>query len=348
MNISTADARGLYTKMLADVYRERPKVMSFLRSFFPAKEYSTLEISIEVQRGTEKIASDVTRGTEGNRNKFSLSTEKTFIPPYYREFFDSTDLRLYDRLFGSTSIDSGVFSSFLEEVADKLGMCQDKIERAIEKQCADVFHTGIVTLEQATSINFGRKSESIVNLSVTAPWTGANNPYTALENAAIFLRQTGKAQGATFNVILGTSAWNAFLVNSFVIQRNDLKAMQLDMITTPQRNSVGAAFHGTVTAGSYTFRMWTYPEIYETAAGVKTKYIADTKIIVLPENPRFQTSFAACPQLITESTGVKKGAFMFGDYKDERLKSHIFDVMSAPIALPVSIDQIYTAQVTVA
>lgn len=348
LTISTADARGLFTKMLADVYRERPKVMSFLRSFFPSKEYSTLEISIEVERGTERIAADVMRGTEGNRNKFSRSTEKSFIPPYYREFFDSTDLRLYDRLFGSTSIEAGVFSQFLDEVADKLGRIQDKIERSYEKQCADVFHTGIVSLAMATDIDFKRKAASIVDLSVSHPWTNdANSPYDDLEDAATFLREKGKVQGGTFNVILGESAWRAFLQNALVIERNDLKSLSLDTLSTPQRSATGASFHGTVTAGTYTFRMWTYPEIYESAPDTFVKYITDTKIIVLPDNPRFQLSFAAVPQLITESSGIKKGAFVFGDYKDERLKSHIFDVMSAGIALPVAVDQIYTAQVTV-
>ena len=115
MNISTTDARALFTKMLVDVYRERTTPTSFLRSFFKVKEGRTKEVSIEVQRGTEMIAVDVERGTEGNRNKFSKSTEKIFVPPYYREYFDATDLDLYDRMFGTGEIEK--LSSFLRSTS---------------------------------------------------------------------------------------------------------------------------------------------------------------------------------------------------------------------------------------
>jgi hypothetical protein len=344
-SISTADARGLYTKALAAVYKERPKVYSFLRSFFPSKEYSTLMISIEVQRGTERIAADVYRGTEGNRNKFSLATEKNFIPPYFREYFDSTDLKMYERLFGkSAEISSSGFQEFVEEVADKMGMLQDKIERAYEKQCAEVFETGVVTLNAGTSIDFKRKAASIV--AVSNVWsTGSNNPYTDLAAGGEFIRNYGKAQGGVFNVILGSSALSAFLSNTTVQGRNDLKNMTLDGISGPQRNATGATYHGFVTEGAYKFNLWSYPEIYETSAGVKTPYIETKKIVILPETPKFELSFAAVPQLITEGQTVTKGQFVFGDYKDERNHAHIFDVRSAGLPVPIAVDQIYTKTV---
>jgi hypothetical protein len=68
MDISVTDARGLFTKMLIDVYQERIKPTAFLRSFFPSETSPTKEVAIEVERGFEKIAVDVFRGTEGNRN----------------------------------------------------------------------------------------------------------------------------------------------------------------------------------------------------------------------------------------------------------------------------------------
>ena len=68
--ISTQDARGVFTQALIAVYKERTAPKAFLRSYFTTKEVSTLQLSIEVQRGTEKIAVDVERGTEGNRNQF--------------------------------------------------------------------------------------------------------------------------------------------------------------------------------------------------------------------------------------------------------------------------------------
>lgn len=344
-NISVTDARGLFTKMLIAVYRERVTPTSFLRSFFPVKESSTKELAIEVQRGTEKIAVDVERGTEGNRNSFSRSTEKIFVPPYYREYFDATELDLYDRLFGSTSeIDSDTFQSFLEAVADKLRMLQDKIERAYELQCAQVLETGIVTLEAGVNIDFKRKSASLKDNTAT-PWTGSYDPYLQYEAGGDFLRQVGKSEGSVINAIHGSLAMRALLANTFVKERGPLTNINLDAIRAPQKNSVGASLFGRITAGSYSVNLWTYPEFYDNASGVSTPYINPKKVIMLPEAPKFVLGFAAVPQLLTTGIAAKKGAYLIGNYVDERNSKHIFDIKSAGVAIPVGVDQIYTMQV---
>lgn len=347
MNISTTDARGLFTKMLIDVYRERITPMSFLRSFFPAVESPTKEISIEVQRGFEKIAVDVNRGTEGNRNTFSKSTEKIFIPPFYREFFDATELDLYDRLFASTEISNGIFTAFLESVAEKLRLLQDKIERAYELQCAQVLQTGIVQLNAGIDIDFKRKAASLVDLGAGQYWTtSGQDPYADFEAGGNFLRQVGKATGGTINAILGTTALSALLQNSVFLTRQNLFNMALDTVHAPQRNSVGATLHGQITAGSYKVNLWAYPEFYDNASGVSTSYIDAKKVILLPEQPRFKLSFAAVPQLLKEGAAPKKGAYVISDYIDERNTAHIFDIKSAGVAIPVAVDQIYTMQAT--
>jgi len=40
-----------------------------------------------------------------------------------------------------------------------------------------------------------------------------------------------------------------------------------------------------------------------------------------------------------------KGKFVVSDYTDERNATHIFDVKSAGVAIPVGVDQIYTVKV---
>lgn len=347
MNISTTDARALFTKMLIDVYKERTTPTSFLRSFFPAKESPTKELAIEVQRGTEKIAVDVMRGTEGNRNSFSLSTEKIFVPPYYREYFDATEIDLYDRLFGSGDIAANIFSAFVDRVADKLRMLQDKIERSYELQCAQVIQTGIVELANGINIDFKRKAASMVDLNgTTGYWSVANHDlYVDLETGGNFMRQKGKSTGGTFNTIMGSSAFTTMLKNSVFIQRQNLFNMALDMVAPPQRNSVGAAFHGELTAGSYKFRVWTYPEFYDNASNVSTPYIDPTNVILLPENPRFVLGFGAVPRLLKDGAPAVQGQYIFGEYMDERNTAHIMDIKSAGVAIPVAVDQIYTMKV---
>lgn len=343
-SISTKDARGVLTKALIDVYKERTVPMSFLRSFFQTVESTTKNISIEVQRGTERIAVDVERGTEGNRNSFAKSSEKIFTPPYYVEYFDATELDLYDKLFGTGDIDSGQFAQFIDGLAEKLRMLQDKIERSYELQCAQVLSTGIVTLNAGTNIDFKRKAASLVALS--GDWTsGAVDPIAHILAGAKFIREVGKSQGANVNVILGESVLSAFLNNTLVKSRADIRNFFLDNIAAPQRNSVGGTLHGEVSAGAYKARIWTYSEVYEDASGTVTPYINAKQMIVLPENPRFKLAFAAVPQLLTEGQAVSKGAYRISDYKDQRKTTHDFEIKSAGVAVPTAVDQIYTRTV---
>lgn len=341
-SISTTDAQGLLTKKLVDVYKERIAPTSFLRSFFPTVESPTLEVSIEVQRGFEKTAVDVVRGTDGNRNSFSRSTEKIFIPPFYREWFDATQLQLYDRLYGATEINDAIFASYINSVADSMMDLQNKIERSYEVQCAEVLETGTVTLQAQTSIDFKRKAASMVNPGAGSYWATATvDPFAQLEAGCKFLRQIGKAGGAVFNALCGAAALNDLLANTVFQKRQNLFNMALDVVTAPQFGPTGATYHGTLTCGSYKVQLWAYPQYYD-KAGVSTPYLKDDKVILLPINPNFKLAFAAVPQLITPNSMPKMGAFIMGEYLDQRGAAHIMDIKSAGIAIPTAIDQIYT------
>jgi len=346
MPIPASQARAILTQMVTDIYRERPQATGFIRSFFPGKQSSTRYVSIEVQRGDEKVAVDVVRGSEGNRNVFGRSTEKIFDPPYYREFMELTDLDLYDRMIGSENISESVAADFAADVADKLGLLQAKIERAYELMCAQALIDGIITLQNGDNIDFKRKAGSLENLSGSAPWTtGSVDPMAALGGGAEFIRKNGKAQGGTYNVIMGEAALTAFLANTKVQNRADIRNFNLDSINAPQRNATGATYHGRVSGGSYLFDIWTYPEFYKNESGVLVPYIDDKKIVILPQSPRFHLAYAAVPRLITSSGSLTAEAYVFGEYTDERNASHIMDIKSAGVPIPVAIDQIYTAQV---
>jgi len=346
--IATQDARALFTKALIDVYQERIAPTNFLRSFFPTVVQPTKEISIEVERGFEKIAVDVIRGTEGNRNQWTQSTEKVFLPPFYREYFDATQLDLYDRVLGSQgNAQAPLFAALLNKVSDRLGQLQDKIERSIEVQCSQVLETGVVTLLAGININFKRKALSLVDKGAGAYWaTGSVSPFADLETACNFQRQVGKSGDGTFNALCGANALRDLLANTTFTGRQNLFNMALDQINGPQRGALGMTYHGTLTCGSYKVQLWAYPQFYDDANGVSTSYLNTKKVILIPTVPRFKTAFAAVPQLISEPGVVpSQGAFTFGNYMDERNTAHIFDVKCAPVAIPIAVDQIYTLQV---
>ncbi len=344
MNISVTDARALFTKKLIRVYLEQTRVTNFLRSRFAVEETMSKEVSIEVRRGLRKIAVDVMRGTEGNRNTFSNSTEKIFLPPLYHEFLVANDHRLYDVAIGMQS--EVAFVELAKQLGVDLFMLQQKIERAIEKQCADVLLTGIITLSNGTNIDFKRKAASLFDGSAT-PWSSDTyDPREHLKTGCEFIRSEGQAQGNVFDVIMGSSAKSAFDNNTFIKGQGAYTRIDWLNLTKPLRESTGGTSHGLVSAGDFQCRIWTYGEDYVAANGNKSPYIDAKKIIILPENPDFVLAFAAVPQLIGKDGSVpQKGAYLISEHIDEKAANHEIHIKAAPVAIPVAVDQIYTRQV---
>lgn len=353
--ISTQDARGIFTKRLIAVYRESTRPTTFLRSYFRTSENDTKLLSIEIERMSEKFAVDVLRGTEGNRNEFSRHSEKLFEPPFYREWFDATELDFYDRLFGNQGgeVDVVTFQGWLTKVSEKLRLLQDKIERSIEKQCSEVFSTGIVTLKNGDNIDYKRKAESLVDLGAGNYWDdAASDPSNDMKNGAKFIRTAGKSTGGVLDLILGELALEALLNNAKVKERADIRNFKLDNITGPQREANGGVLHGRISGGAWDFNIWSYPEFFD-LDGVSTPYVGDKLIYILPSQPNFVLGFASVPKIFRDATNAEfpefikqeRAAFVIGNRIDDRGDKHIFDIKSAPLAIPVAIDQIFTAQV---
>ena len=342
-------ARGALTNAIVAIYTETTTVSSFLRSFFPASFSPTKLISFEVKRVTEKIAVDILRGTGTNLNKKSRSTLKTMEPPLYGEGFNVNELDVYDSAFGT--LDPALMAQLAVQSAEELIDIRNMIERSYEKQCADVLNSGVITLSSGDNIDFKRKAGSMVDGGAGTYWTVATvDPMVALQASAQFIREEGKVQGGIYNVIMGGSALNAMLNNPKFQAKYDLKEVKLGEIHEPQRMSTGGTLHGRVSAGSYMFNIWTYPEGYRNASNVFTKYIPDTDFITLPEVTNFKTSHALVPQLpgMTPMRQTEGGAYVFNEYVDMKNRNHTQEILSAGVALPLAIDTIYTQKVTAA
>lgn len=341
----------MFTKNLIDVMQERISPTAFMRSFFPsAGRPVSLNVSVETERGFEKVARDVVRGSEGHRNRFAKSTERIYQPPVYREYFDATELDLYDRVLGSQNdINGDLFAALLNSVADRLSRLQDKIERAKELQCAQVLETGVVELINGDNIDYKRKADSLVDLAGDGGYwsTLSTDIFLQFQHACEFLRTVGKSPDANFNAIIGEDAFNKLLINTGFLTRQNLFNMKLDAVAPPQRNSTGAAYQGRITCGSYTVDMWTYPQFYDDPADATGEtmipYVNKKKVIVLPTNPRFKMAHGLVPQLIDkDGAQVQQSEWVYGNFIDARKAADEFDVQSAPLAIPVAVDQIVT------
>jgi hypothetical protein len=356
-SIPSSLARAQFTNDVVDVFRSTLPPSGFLRSFFPTVQAFTRYVSIEVKRNYENVAVDVLRGTEGNRNSFAKSTQKVIDPPYFREFFDLTELDLYDRLFGSTSIDAGVYSQMVSETAEKLMEIRAKIERAYEKMCAQVLELGTVTLVSQDSIDFGRKAGSLVANAGGNTWaTGTVDPFATLAAGCQFVREYGKSSSDTFDAILGATALRD-LYNNDIFKGRVTQALNnnIDSINVPRRNTVGGTFHGQLSCDVYKVNLWSDSEVYD-VSGTPTRYINAKKVTIVPSNPHFKLAFAAVPRLIESEeaqsssaiAGLKTGnvaaPYVVGEILDKRNIAHIIDVKSAGVPIPTAVDQIYTVQ----
>lgn len=351
--INLSEARGLFTNKLQAIYREKVTPTAFLRSFFAPVESQTLTVSIAVRRGAERIAVDVQRGTEGNRNTFSKSSEKLFKPAFYEEFFEATEMDFYDKMWNANgTVEVTTFKMWLDEAVDNLEQLIFKIDRAYEVQCKQVLETGVVILNTGTNIDFNRKATSLVANAAGNTWaTGTVSPYVNIEAGCNFIRTKGKSQGTVYNCIMGSEAFQDFMDNTIVKDRNDMQHINLDSISKPQRVS-DATLHGQISAGSFKVNIWTYNEYYDIAGSANLPYIHAKKVIIIPEKPNFKFMYSGIPQLLgdngpKEGAGLtgKKGRYHISEHLDTRKKSHQIIVESAGVPVPVAIDQIYTVQV---
>jgi hypothetical protein len=348
MPFQQADLTRLNTVALVAQFTDRLKPKSLFRSLFTETNSNSKYISLQIQRVIEGIAVDVVRGSSGNRNNFAKSTEKLYDPAYYDEWFDATELDLYDQLFyGPDQIPEVAWGKFIQEVATKLDILMDKIDRAYEKQCSDALHFGYVLLADGTKIQYNRQAQSIVDLtSTTGYWDNtAVDPNDSLTTACQFLRNAGKMEGAVVDAIMGSTAWAKFKNNTAVQNRNKGFQYGFDKLGMGIKNSVGSVPQGTIDVDNYMIRVWTYPDIYEDASGNQIPYMDPKKVILVPEAPKFNLSYAASPQLLMPGQPAQKEKFLVYDYKDFENAKHKFGVKSTGAAVLTAVDQAYTMKV---
>ncbi len=355
--IPTVQGHPLFTQALVAKFDEllQIKPTGFLRSFFIKKTTQAKLISVAVRRGTEKIAVDILRGTEGNRNEIKKHNLKIFQPPYYREYFDATDIDHYDIMFGQIgTVSESLVTQAVQSAIDQIKLLKDKIERAYELQCAQVLNSGIVQLNTGDNIDYKRDAASMLSTPAGQLWTvDIVDPGIILETGAKFIRTKGRTSAPMYNVICGDAAFNAFINNPLVQKKGDFRRIDLVNIGMPQDMGEGAIFHGQYSYGSYKFNFWTYPQYYDDASNNTVTYLTSENIIILPSTGlEFNLSYAGVPRIV--ATGnvqmpnvvqMTEGDFHIFSTIDDRQMKHEFGVSSAGLAIPVSVDMIYSTNV---
>lgn len=345
--IPATQAMGVFTDSIFAWFQEDIPVKGFLRSFFPSRFNQSKLISLAVRRGTEYMAADVFRYSDGNRNKFSKASLKTFLPPYFHEYLDMSDHHLYDNMIMAiASGNANQAMALVQEMANDFTELRKKIERKAEFMCAQVLQTGVVTLASGDDIDFKRKAASIVAYSSGIDFSiGTVDPSEVIKAGCEFIRTQGKSAQSTFNLIMGDSVLPALINNTLIKGRNDIRQYTLDKIQSPFMATTGAAFHGELSCGAYVVRLWTYPENYESSAGVFANYIDTKKIILLPSETIGSLEYALVPQLPLEGRLPQTGEYLVQEEIKTIEALHRMHIKSTCVPIPIHVDKIWTATV---
>lgn len=349
-------SKALASKIVGRFIEDKP-VRAGFSGFFPRETAATKLVDIEVQRGADNIAVDVKRFTNGNKNKFNITTEKKFQPPYYREEYDFQEDEVYmNSIALGVGLENPQVNAVLAQNALKnLRTMRAKVERAIRKQHVEVLTTGIVELDSQDSIDYKRKAASMVDLGAGNYWNqGSTNPYVDLQTAGKFLRDEGNASGNTLNVVGRSDAITALLANEAFQEETNARRINRADIVMPQFNETsGFTYHGQFAAGDFIINAWTYNEKYTDSSGNTQYYLPKEKVVCLPEDFMGKTVFGGLPNMVerqisgatTMMPSIAEVEFLLRGYSDEKTMSSTLELTSAPLVIPFTIDKIYTLQV---
>jgi len=327
-----------------------------LGAFFPDFETQDKMVSIEVQRNRQLRAVQVQRKTAGTINTFSNSTEKLFVPPFYDEKYDFTDTQFYDVTFGNANspTKSQAFS-MIENAGMYLDILKGKIKRDVEFQRAEALQTGVVTLKNEDSINYNRKAASMPVMTGADAWTDPDSKIlNQVETGITFLRREGKTASRVFDMILGEEAFERFFANNQVKEAAEFRRISILDLNMPKFNDVtGLSYHGQFSTRSGKVNVWTYDDFFENPDGSYSEYIDADKVILLPQDFVARTSYAGVPKILRDKANAEfskfimqtKGKYCVTNYVDDEVMAHWFRIFSAPLAIPVSVDRVYTIQI---
>lgn len=351
MPIGLQEFPGLFAKRLIANYSDSKTPNQGLAMFFPKVTTPDKAVLISVERSRQLVAVDVMRCTDPHRNTFSTSVLKEFIPPFYHELVDFTACQAYDVSLGRGSVPNpNQVGILMSDVMRQIEVVKNTIIRAIEKQRASVLQTGIVTIKNGDSIDYHRLAASMPVLTGAAAWNQSTaTPLADLVTGATFLRQQGLSSGNRINVIMGDAAMANFQKFPEVLtERQIFSNFRKADIGMPEYNEVsGLTYIGRVGSADFVFDLWTYSDFYEDAAtGVKTKYIDSNNVIMVSNDFVGKTAFGGIPAVVKYdgNTSIQpvETDFLIYDTVDQVKVAWDWNIKSAPLVVPVSIDLIYT------
>jgi hypothetical protein len=264
--------------------------------------YNTEEVEIDIMRSGEDVGIVVQDISAGYRsNSANIYTNKAFKAPVYKESAVLNSFDLMKRDFGQNPFGRQDFRSKITSKALRLATnLSNKIDRAIELQGSQVMTTGTATLTNESgvasfTISYSPKSSHFPNAGTAWSASGAT-PISDLSALADIIRGDGMEDPD--QLFMGAGDFEAFIQNTDVQKRFDLRRVDLGALTSFDRMGNGGNYRGVVTIGNYKFDVFTYNGRYKhPQTGVSTAYLPTGKVIMKSSTARLDATFGAIPNI---------------------------------------------------
>ena len=348
--------------MMDELFAEQVRPTNFLSSMAKVRTTLASTIEIDIVRGTEEYAVDITPGAGSRSNKKSKYTTKEYEPPMYNESYPFTAEELAKRLPGQTKYEAGMTSyagQLVAYFAGKQVALKDKILRSIELQARDAFFSGKITLHNGDEIDFKKKATHSITPSVK--WNNASGvPLEDIADACALCRKDGKIAASKFRLIVADDVVEALISNPQFVDRADLRYVERVSAGMPSDiNDAGAVYHGIFSAGAYKIELWSYPQFYTVPTGyglagegTMKPYIPTGEALLIPPGIDLRLWFGGVAQVANQvdpaverlgivggriPTMVEADFVPYGRF-DDRTECIEVGVKSRPLFVPVQID----------
>ena len=313
----TISAVQNYTRFMAPAYSdlETLPVFTLFQAIFTSGE-TVIEldaeaIDIDIQRGNKKKAVYIPRGSDAsnqgndqNDGLLSKYTSDSKIFPLIEEETPITSVMVTKRMNGENPyapLPRGQKQAALAMKAHREHM--RRLIRQMEFSACESVRTGVQTIQGGLSYDFYRRASHTVTLAVPWATSATATPVDDLGGAGDKVFRDGNR--IPTDAIMGEGSWENFLLTSQVTTLAESRRIihfAADMNAPVPAGyeawaAAGAVFQGQVKAGNWKMNMWTYPAIYDDAAGSQTQYMPDAQVVVLAKGARYDRYFGPADRL---------------------------------------------------
>lgn len=288
--------------MLAALEQMKPP-RSFLKDTFFGGEQNqshTDSVDIDIKKGARRLAPyvrPVSQGVVVSRIGFKAYSYK---PPYIKPKMVTTAQDFLKRGFGETiySSNDSPMQRAEKQVGSDLMELNEQITRREEQQASQLLQTGKVTVngEGYTDyeIDFGIPATHLVTLTGTDLWTNAAS--TPLQDLKTWKRLIAKDSGLVpTDIIMGSSALDAFLAHASVTDALDTRRIDLGLIA-PESEVEGVIFYGRLKEVGCD--LWSYEEYhYDQATNTDVPVVDANKVLMGSRRARCSVNYAAIQDL---------------------------------------------------